>query len=155
MAEGLAPLSESGPLLIRAALVYPRGMGIRERLKVEFAKRVGRNPRYSFRAYARSLSMHHATLKRVLEGSRGLSPASLTAVCAKLGYSTAEVRLARLDEDARKILQLVANPDFRPDCRWIAVKSGVDVDNVNRALHLLIHQRRLVMNTPDQWTVNS
>ena len=130
-------------------------MGIRERLKEEFAKRVERNPRYSFRAYARSLSIHHATLKRVLEGSRGLSHASLNSLCAKLGFSPVEVRAARIDEDARKILQLVANPDFRPDCRWIAVKSGVDLDNVSRALHMLIHQRRLVMSTPDRWTVNS
>lgn len=130
-------------------------MEIRERLKLEFAKRVERNSRYSLRAYARSLSIHHATLKRVLDGSRGLSHASLIGVCAKLGYSPAEVRAARIDEDARKILQLVANPGFRPDCRWIAVKSGVDLDNVNRALHMLIHRRRLVMSTPDRWTVNS
>ena len=129
-------------------------MGIRERLKLEFAKRVERNPRYSFRGYARSLSIHHATLKRVLDGSRGLSPAALSGICAKLGYSPSEMRAARIEEDARKILQLVANPDFRPDCRWIAVKSGVGLDNVSRALHMLIHQRRLVMNTREQWTVN-
>ena len=130
-------------------------MGIRERLKLEFAKRVERNPRYSFRAYARSLSIHHATLKRVLDGSRGLSPAALAAMCAKLGYSPDEIRAARIDEDARKILLLVGNPDFRPDCRWIAVLSGVDLDNVSRALHMLIHQRRLTMSTPERWTVDS
>ena len=130
-------------------------MGIRDRLKLGFAKRVERNPRYSFRAYARSLSIHHATLKRVLDGSRGLSPAALAAICTKVGYSPDEIRAARIDEDARKILQLVVNPDFRPDCRWIAVKSGVDVDNVNRALHALIYQRRLTMSTPERWTVNS
>lgn len=130
-------------------------MGIRERLKLEFAKRVDRNPRYSFRAYARSLSIHHATLKRVLDGTRGLSPAAVAGLCTKLGYSPAEMSAARINEDARKILQLVASPDFRPDCRWIAVKSGVNVDNVNRALHMLIHQRRLIMNTPERWTVSS
>ena len=130
-------------------------MGIRERLKLEFAKRRVRNPRYSLRAYARSLSIHHTTLKRVLDGSRGLSPATLDGVCAKLGYSPDEIRSARLEQHARRILQLVANPDFRPDSRWIAVKSGVDLDNVNRALHMLIHQRRLAMTTPERWTVNT
>ena len=130
-------------------------MEIRERLKLEFARRVRRNPRYSFRAFARSLSIHHATLKRVLDGTRGLSPAAVGGLCTKLGYAPAEMRAARMNEDARKILQLVANPDFRPDCRWIAVKSGVDLDNVNRALHMLIHQRRLIMSTPERWTVNS
>ena len=130
-------------------------MGIRERLKLEFAKRVERNPRYSFRAYARALSIHHASLKRVLDGSRGLSPATLAGICAKVGYSQDEIRAARIEEDARKILQVVANPDFRPDCRWIAVKSGVDLDNVSRALHMLIHQRRLAMTNPERWTVNT
>lgn len=76
-------------------------------------------------------------------------------MCAKLGYSPDEIRAARIDEDARKILLLVGNPDFRPDCRWIAVQSGVDLDNVSRALHMLIHQRRLTMSTPERWTVNS
>ena len=130
-------------------------MEIRERLKLEFAKRVERNPRYSLRAYARSLSLHHSALKRVLDGSRGLSQSSLTRVCAKLGYTPQDLRVALIDEDARRIIQLVTNPGFRPDCRWIAVKTGVDVDNVNRALHMLIHRGRLVMNTSEQWTVNS
>jgi hypothetical protein len=30
----------------------------------------------------------------------------------------------------------------------------VDIDNVNRALHLLLHERRLVMGSPTRWTVN-
>ena len=76
-------------------------------------------------------------------------------VCARLGCSPAEVVAARLAEDARRILPLVSAPDFRPDCRWIAMKSGVDLDNVNRALHLLIHERRLVMSSPTRWTVNA
>jgi hypothetical protein len=130
-------------------------MELRERLKLEFKRRVARNPRYSLRAYARSLSLHHATLKRVIGGSRGLSPASLVRVCGRLGYTPEEIGAARLAEHARRVLQLVSAPDFRPDCRWIAVKSGVDLDNVNRALHLLIHERRLVMSTPEHWTVNS
>lgn len=130
-------------------------MELREHLQLEFTRRVARNPRYSLRAYARSLSLHHATLKRVLGGSRGFSKASLARVCGRLGCTREEIVEARLAEDARKVLQLVSAPDFPPDCRWIAVKSGVDLDNVNRALHLLIHERRLVMSTPQRWTVIS
>ena len=130
-------------------------MELRQRLRKEFMRRVARNPRYSLRAYARSLSLDHATLNRVIGGSRGLSPASLVRVCTRLGCTPEEIVLARLAEDARKILQLVSAPDFRPDCRWIAVKSGIDLDNVNRALHQLIHERRLVMTTPQRWTINS
>ena len=104
-------------------------MEIRDRLRAEFARRVERNPRYSQRAFARLLSLHHTT--------------------------PAEVRAARLAEDARRVLNLALAHDFRPDCRWIAMKSGVDLDNVNRALHLLIHERRLVMTSPTKWTVNA
>jgi hypothetical protein len=129
-------------------------MELRERLRREFSKRLERNPRYSLRAFARSLSVHHTTLTRVLVGRRGLSRSMLNRLCAKLGCTAAEAVAVRLDEDARKILQLVAAPDFRPDCRWIAMKSGVDIDNVNRALHLLLHERRLVMGSPTRWTVN-
>jgi len=129
-------------------------MEIRDRLRAEFARRVERNPRYSQRAFARSLSLHHTTLTRVLDGSRGLSPSMLNRVCARIGCSPAEGRAARLAEDARRILNLASAHDFRPDCRWIAMKSGVDLDDVNRALHLLIHERRLVMTSPTKWTVN-
>ena len=33
------------------------------------------------------------------------------------------------------------------------MKTGVEVDDVNRALHLLIYERRLVMGNPTSWTV--
>lgn len=131
------------------------GMELRDRLRAEFARRVERNPRYSQRAFARSLSLHHTTLTRVLDGRRGLSASMLSRVCARLGCSAADVRAARLAEDARKVLLLASAPDFRPDCRWIAVKSGVDLDNVSRALHLLIHKRQLVMSSPTKWTVKA
>lgn len=130
-------------------------MELRERLREVYSRRVARNPRYSLRAFARSLSVHPTTLTRVLDGSRGVSPLMITRVCVKLGCTPAEVVATRLAEDARRILPLVSAPDFRPDCRWIAMKSGVDVDNVNRALHLLIHERRLVMSSPTKWTVKT
>ena len=128
-------------------------MELRDRLRAELERRVEGNPRYSQRAFARSLSLHHSTLTRVLDGSRGLSPAMVTRLCTRLGLAPSEVREARLAEDARKVLQLASTPGFRPDCRWIAMKSGVHLDNVNRALHRLIHERRLVMSSPTKWTV--
>jgi plasmid maintenance system antidote protein VapI len=128
-------------------------MDLRDRLSEELGRRVQGNPRYSLRAFARSLSLHHSTLRRVLDGSRGLSPSLLHRVCTRLGYSPAEIRAAKLVEDARRVLRVASAPGFRPDCRWIAMQSGVDLDNVNRALHLRIHERRLVMSSANQWTV--
>lgn len=128
-------------------------MDLRARLRDEFRRRTDRNPRYSLRAFARAVGLHHTTLARVLAGSRGLSHISLRRVCSRLGLPHSDVQAALLAEDARKVLLAASTPGFRPDSRWIAMKSGVETDDVNRALHFLIHQRRLVMSSPISWTV--
>jgi hypothetical protein len=71
----------------------------------------------------------------------------------RLGLSDSEVVSMRRQEVAARVLQAAQLPDFRADCRWIAMKTGVELDDVNRALHLLIHERRLEMSTPSSWTV--
>ncbi len=128
-------------------------MDLRARLRDEFRRRTDRNPRYSLRAFARTVGLHHTTVARVLDGSRGLSRPSLRRVCSRLGLTRSDVQAALIAEDARKILLATSSPDFRPDSRWIAMRSGVELDDVNRALHFLIHQRRLVMSSPISWTV--
>lgn len=128
-------------------------MDLRARLRDEFRCRAARNPRYSLRAFARAVGLHHTTLCRVLDGSRGLSHPSLCRVCSRLGLQRTEIQAALLAEDARKVLIAASSADFRPDSRWIAMKSGVELDDVNRALHFLIHERRLVMSSPSSWTV--
>ena len=128
-------------------------MELRRRLEAEYSKRLQRNPRYSRRAFARSLSIHHTTLIRILDGRRGLSATMVDRLCGKLGYTPAEACVVGIAEDARKVLQLALAPDFRADSRWISMKSGVDLDNVSRALHLLIHERRLAMTSSTRWTV--
>jgi uncharacterized protein (TIGR02147 family) len=42
-------------------------------LQEEFKRRAGRNPRYSIRAYAKTLKMSPAHLSRIMRGERGLS----------------------------------------------------------------------------------
>ena len=130
-------------------------MELHTRLRTEFRRRLARNPRYSMRAFARALDVHHTTLSRILDGSRGLSHPMLRRLAARLAMSPDEVRAALSAEDARRVLGAAAAPDFKADCRWIAMKTGIDVDDVNRALHLLIHQRRLVLTNPNTWTVIS
>ena len=130
-------------------------MDFRARLQGELGRRIARNPRYSKRAFARTLGLHNSTLTRVLDGSRGLSRPLLRRIGARLGLSPVEVQAAQVAEDARKILNVITSPDFRPDCRWIAMKSGVELDDVNRALHWLIHERRLVMSCATRWTVTT
>ena len=128
-------------------------MDLRIFLRDEYARRVSRNRRYSLRAFARFLSVHHATLVRVLAGDRGLSRSLLRRVAVRLRMSPAEVDAAIATEDARRILHVASAVDFRPDCRWIAMKSGIDVDDVNRAIHRMLHERRLIMSSASSWTV--
>ena len=128
-------------------------MDIRIRLRDEYARRVSRNSRYSLRAFARSLSVHHTTLVRALAGERGFSRLLLRRLALRLQLSPAETEAAVAAEDARRVLQAASAPDFRADCRWIAVTTGIDVDDVNRALHRVIHERRLIMSSRSSWTV--
>jgi hypothetical protein len=114
---------------------------------------VERNPRYSLRAFGRTLSLHHSTLARLFNGNRTLSRPMIRRVGARLGMTADELQVAITAEDARKVLAAAAAPDFRPDCRWIAMKTGIDVDDINRTLHFLIHQRRLVMSSATNWTI--
>jgi plasmid maintenance system antidote protein VapI len=128
-------------------------MDLRARLQQEYQKRLDRNPRYSMRAFARSLSMHHTTVSRLLNGTRTASRDMLRTVGQRLGLSAEQLIIAQQHEDASRILAAAQSPDFRADSRWLAMKTGIDLDDVNRALHQLIHDRRLVMQTTTSWTV--
>jgi plasmid maintenance system antidote protein VapI len=126
---------------------------LRTRLTTEFNRRLARNPRYSLRAFARSLALHHTTVTRLVKGTRRVSTPLLNRIGPRLGLSDNELVAAQRQEVAARVLAAAQLPDFRADCRWIAVKTGVELDDVNRALHLLIHERRLEMSTPSSWTV--
>ena len=129
-------------------------MDLRTRLEQEYQRRLARNPRYSVRAFARSLSLHHTTVGRLINGTRSASPTLLHNVARRLGLSPEEIRIAQQQEMASRVLAASQSPDFRADSRWITMKTGIDIDDVNRALHLLIHDRRLVMSGTTSWTVS-
>src|SRR5688572_13942658 len=109
-------------------------MDLRTRLSTEFRRRLARNPRYSMRAFARSLSLHHTTLARLFKGTRRASRPLVDHIGVRLGLSGDELRTLQQREVASRVLAAAQSPDFRADCRWIAMKTGVDLDDVNRAL---------------------
>ena len=106
------------------------------------------------RAFARSLALHHTTLMRLVNGSRRASRPLVNRLARRLGLSTPDAEVLQRQEIALRVLAAAQLPDFRADCRWIAMKTGVELDDVNRALHLLIHERRLVMSSPTSWSIN-
>ena len=129
-------------------------MDLRTRLTREFQRRLERNPRYSMRAFARALALHHTTLGRLFNGTRRASPPLVHHIGSRIGLTPAEVYVLQQEEAAARVLAAAQLPDFKADCRWIAMGTGVDVDDVNRALHVLIHTKRLVMSSPTSWRVS-
>lgn len=120
-------------------------------LREAFAQRVARNPRYSVRAFARWLGIHHSTLARVMARTRGLSAGRIESLAQELQLSQEDIRAVIEAEYARKVLAATRTSRFRPDSRWIATATGIDVDHVNRALHLLLYTRRLRFAGRDAW----
>ena len=121
-------------------------------LEAEFRRRCARNPRFSLRAFARQLGSHHATLSAVLSGRRRLTPRAIRQLGTRLGLSQVQLDDACLAENAGIVLSLVADPRFRADSRWLAMMTGVPLDDVNRALHFLLHRRVLTMRATNLWT---
>jgi hypothetical protein len=130
-------------------------MDLRTILYDELKKRQQRNPRYSIRAFAKSLSTHHSTLTRIVKGGRRLTPRSIQTLGARLKLTPAEISAACREENFSLILRTVSDPRFRPDSRWLATMTGIPVDQVNVALHWLLYERRLVMTSHATWSVGS
>ena len=59
-------------------------------LSAEFSRRSQRNPRYSLRAYARSMGLSHTVLSLVLSGKRPLSKKAALKVSAELALEPKE-----------------------------------------------------------------
>jgi hypothetical protein len=124
-------------------------MDLRAVVEREFNRRQ-RNRRYSLRAFARQLGIHHSTLVRLRQGKR-LTANTVSRLGVRLGLSARDIAAASAHEHAEILLALVRHPDFRPDCRWLAVMTGLNLDEVNITLHRLIASRRLTLAGRDRW----
>ena len=122
---------------------------LRKLLREELGRRQNRNRRYSLRAFARDLRVHHSTLSRVMRGKQRVTAATLAGVAARLGL---QMDLIKLSESDSAVLTSVQRDGFRPDSRWIAMVTGLSVDTVNEALHRLLRTGKLRMESRDTWT---
>jgi len=151
----------------------------RERLRREFEVRRNRNARYSLRAFAAFLGADHSTLSQILRKTRRVPESRLRSWSRRLGLDTEEIalylalervpdaassdreeRLRRWTADAMgvatervhlQILQLLRDPEFRADCRWIAKRSGASVDQVNLAWATLLRLRLIKTTSAGRW----
>src|SRR4051812_48040678 len=126
-------------------------MDLREVLAAELERRCARNSRYSLRAYALWLGIHHATLSQILNRRRRLTPRTIRKLGKRLGVSASDIQAACVEENSARVLEFVGTAKFRADSRWIATMTGIAIDDVNASLHWLLHTRRVVMLTPTTW----
>jgi hypothetical protein len=90
-------------------------------LKIEFARRRSVNPRYSLRAFARSIDVEHSTLSQLLRGKRPMTWKSIGRIARTVRWPGASVLK-------------VSSQETRFDSRSVARQLGVSVDEVNIAL---------------------
>ena len=128
-------------------------------LRAELAKRCARNPRYSLRAFARSLGIDHATLSQLLRGKRQITRAAILRLGRRLGLDEQALStLATTDGASRDrahadvgafagrvaedplhhlLLALVSGGGLPPDARRAARALGSTVDEINVAIQRL------------------
>lgn len=131
-----------------------RGRVLRQLLSRELAARRGRNARYSLRAFARDLGLHHGTLAQLLHGRRRFTTRSATALVAALGATPDLARATSEAAEEQALLTAVARHDFTPCSRHLAVRSGLRVDAVNAALFRVLASGRLRMTDTHQWEIH-
>lgn len=127
-------------------------MSIRDHLRSELSRRQARNPLYSLRAFARDLAIDHSTLSQILRGRRRLTPRSVRRLGPKLGLAARDVNEHAALADDTALLAFVSHSAFRPDSRWIAMRLGLPVDQVNIVLQRLLCRRILILSAQDKWT---
>jgi uncharacterized protein (TIGR02147 family) len=156
---------------------------LRATLRDVLAKRCARNPRYSLRAFAKSLGTDHSTLSQVLRGRRALGVRTIERVSARLGFSVeqcqafivAERERRRNPDDSQRhvrrlgrditillsdwrhfaILELTRLESFQTDSRWLARVLGCTVDEINIAVQRLIRFGLLEMTNTSRWTTRA
>jgi transcriptional regulator with XRE-family HTH domain len=120
-------------------------------LELEFRRRSERNRRYSLRAFARDLGTHHATVSQILRRRRSLSPRMIRQLGARLRLNPSIIAEASEQQCAEAVLRAAQSPGFRVQSRWIATRTGLPVDSVNAALHRLLRDGDIVMESANHW----
>jgi transcriptional regulator with XRE-family HTH domain len=128
---------------------------LRQLLQDELDRRRGINRRYSLRRFARQLGVDHATLSQVLRGRRRLSERTVRAVGARLGLAPPAIAQCCAAVIDAAVVRAVEHPQFRPDSRWIAMRTNLPTDSVNVALQRLLHRGSLRMLAPSTWIVET
>jgi hypothetical protein len=122
-------------------------------VKREFDRRRANNPRYSLRAFARSLQIDHSTLSQIVRGRRRVTTRAIRSLGARLRMTPMQVAESCAIENDLAVLTVITGPAFRPNCRWIATLTGIPIDEVNVSLQRLLYNGVIVMHARNQWRI--
>jgi plasmid maintenance system antidote protein VapI len=153
----------------------------RIRLQGELLSRLKRNPRYSLRAFARSVGCDFSTLAKILKGQRSVGPGRISRFGRRLGLSpeviaqyqrTAPVPgrpaagaaqkkdFVQLAEDSfavisdwyhYAILELMCVRGFKRDPVWIGNALGIAPEEAEAAVGRLVRVGLLEITSRGQW----
>ena len=146
-------------------------------LQTELVARCERHPRYSLRAFAKSLAVEPSHLSRLLNGKRAVTAPLIDRLAVPLELSPDQVeqfKIARFSPPARTrsltplsldsfhliadwyhfaILELTRVQGFRPDPRWIASRLGISVFEARVAMDRLVRLQLLLRLPSGKWQV--
>jgi len=143
-------------------------------LQAELLKRCEKNPRYSLRAFARSLDIHHSSLSRILRGHRSLTKKKFLQIVNSLNLGPSEIEKFTQHKSSRAphnefkdlpldvfivisewyhdaILELTRLKNFQPHPGWISRILGITVNEANIAIERLVRLELIEVRTDGRW----
>jgi hypothetical protein len=130
-------------------------MSIREHVQKEFARRRATNWRYSLRAFAQSMRVSHAVIRGVLGGRARVTAPTIRRIGIRLGLTEMEIAAACRRETEARLITAIRGAHVRPDMRYLAMSTGLPVDEVNRGVFDLLRSGRLLMRNAGEWAART
>jgi transcriptional regulator with XRE-family HTH domain len=127
-------------------------MRFRDVLHSVLLQRRSINRSYSLRSFARALGTDHASLSQLMRGERRITARTIRKLGPRLGLEPPQIDACRALENEACILDALTDPRFRPDSRWLAVTLNIPLDDINIALHQLLHKRLIAMTEQRTWS---
>lgn len=122
-----------------------------DRVRAEFERRRAINPSFSLRAFARRLGISHSALSRVCRGRSHASAATLAKLESRLGAHAVSAAESERSQRLARLAALLARPGFTADARWLAVRLGLSLDDVQVAIQDALRAGQMTMVAPGTW----
>lgn len=144
-------------------------------LQNELVRRCQKNPKYSLRAFAKSLQMDFSTLAKILNGKRSFGPRTILKISQRLGLEpqmiqsflkepsksiSAQNNFNQLTQDTFKIisdwyhyaiLELARVDSFKHNITWIAKSLGISTYEARAAIERLERAGIIKLDDNGKW----